>query len=686
MTTAATLKKLFEDKVSLRPGSGQRWLEVRLSGQGLGDEQAIQLGRYLDKLLEGDGTEITANVELAENSIGNVGMTAVLDALENAKTHCKIIKLYKNRLGDEAGVRLARFLIAQTSAVEEVHLSHNALTMKSLVALCMALGKHAAYPALGRTRFHVPCWLRVEHNNIARPLETCEALRRDGDVTICTAEDRNNCGPWKCQHSSRTPDGVPKVHLYTITSQKTAARPGQDTDAEIREEIRKWGGRASAAPSRPAARRSLSGPTSPRKAATGPAPAAKSGPPSANRGWGTPPAGVMAPPAAATREAPASRVQAAQLPPEQIQAPNQVSVQRPLAPKACPVVVEEDACAGYPKVPPTAPTALAAPTSLATRKDMMAHNMAVTAADSAGGPAPVPPAPRIGAPGPWTKPCGAEATRPSFLMDVTGRRRIAPAQLEGRPDEQAKQFVCQLCGFVVVKPIMTNCLHLFCDACFREYVQNKVLELKAKSIPLKFIPCPKDNCTDFLMRNQITLLDKVDNASGASAVLRRLRNNLRVKCVHHTDFWGEPFGAEASALKHRVTCSWEGDFSSYDDHVEKHCAVEACFVGGVAPDAPSKASSPTAAAKTSAAVASMPEIELAPEQVGTIRLVRYSYVPEEGDRSQVALKKDDLVRVYEVAESGWAAGVRVSVDTKEEIGTPGWFPSSYLAPENDEAA
>jgi hypothetical protein len=70
---------------------------------------------------------------------------------------------------------------------------------------------------------------------------------------------------------------------------------------------------------------------------------------------------------------------------------------------------------------------------------------------------------------------------------------------------------------------------------------------------------------------------------------------------------------------------------------------------------------------------------------GEIRVAKYDYVPQE-QTGQIALKANDLVRVFEVTESGWAAGVRLSKRNKEEVGEPGWFPAAYLAPAGHSAA
>lgn len=61
-----------------------------------------------------------------------------------------------------------------------------------------------------------------------------------------------------------------------------------------------------------------------------------------------------------------------------------------------------------------------------------------------------------------------------------------------------------------------------------------------------------------------------------------------------------------------------------------------------------------------------------------LKIALYNYTPTDDDSAYLLLKAHDLVRVFEIAESGWAAGVKLSKRTKEEIGEAGWFPAAYL--------
>lgn len=782
------LKSLFAERVVLAPGS-TTWLQVRLRGRGLGDGQMVALGRFLDALLEkhspASGGEVCASVELAENAIGSAGLTAVLDALEKYRVSCKCLKLYKNKIGDDGGVRLARMVANQASAIEELHLSHNVLTQRTLVAICMAMGKHEGYPQLGRSRLYIPCWLRMEYNHISRPLEVVEVLRRDGEVPICTADIRDDCGPWRCSRAGRSPRGVPKVHLFTISVQSRSHRPATTDEAELREEIRRWGGRSG--PPAPSVRMAPAGarppgppgatPTSPTPAGGccggcvgGRPPGPKAGPaaPSpANRGWGTPLGGSTTSSAWGGTSASLGSLNGGICPPvsgASLHEAEEQAAQHTGGPRGFgsawdgPGTGERHVGGGY-------PTAAADGVGLATSVPKAAEAMVARRTDEGGRgdiregtaeeavpPPPPPPLPAaVGTAGAGTaKPAGvageqaasggsppaagnhaqvhsaaAGGARCSLLLDVSGKRRIHPEQLEGS-DGSTNQFVCPLCSFVMVKPVMTSCCHLFCSDCFTSYVGDQVSKQKSKavaSVPL--LPCAQPGCTQQLRRQDITSLEKERDAkAGAAVLLQRLRNSLRVRCVHHTDLFSCHFGKDASAVARtrRVTCSWVGDLGGYDDHLRKSCTVELAIVsaaggqngedatptsaaaainGSAADERHQQQASEAAAAKASlaadttaaaggggggAATTAATRMDTAIAEGGEVRVARYDYLPQETDRAQIALKANDLVKVFEVTESGWAAGVRLSKRTKEEVGEAGWFPAAYLSPADHVAA
>jgi len=160
-------------------------------------------------------------------------------------------------------------------------------------------------------------------------------------------------------------------------------------------------------------------------------------------------------------------------------------------------------------------------------------------------------------------------------------------------------------------------------------------------------------------------MDSADeNKTSAVQLLLRLRNSLCIRCVHHEDLFGYSFGKDAAkVLRDKgLMCSWAGDPNAYEEHLRSNCPVEE-FLGGVSGNSKSK-------------VMAEPEPE---DPDGEVRVVKYEFFPDEA--AQIHLYENDLVRIFEVTPTGWAAGVRICRETKQELGDAGWFPSGYLHPE-----
>jgi len=231
--------RLFEQKVKV---TSEGWLFIRLTRQNLGDDDMAMLARFLDELL-GSGTrgELWTSLELDQNMVEDAGLTMVLDALERGRVSCKHIKLYKNNLSDTGGRRLARMIAGQPEAVKEIHLSHNSFSAVSLVAICMALDFNNAYPLAiqshGALKSFAPCWVRIEHNCIDRPFEVLDLLYREELILSCTAKNREACGPWRCEHSSRRWEETPPVHLFMIHKQNDFIPVD---DEELRNQVAGW--------------------------------------------------------------------------------------------------------------------------------------------------------------------------------------------------------------------------------------------------------------------------------------------------------------------------------------------------------------------------------------------------------------------------------------------------------------
>jgi len=207
-----------------------------------------------------------------------------------------------------------------------------------------------------------------------------------------------------------------------------------------------------------------------------------------------------------------------------------------------------------------------------------------------------------------------------------------------------------------------------------------------------------------------------DRAGSAVQLLLRLRNNLQIRCVHHTDHFKYPFGEDAENMSHEegVTCRWCGDFAAYEEHIRKGCPIENHLSGRQAleseyaapvsdygrsghanhhatasqsngdkgKNSPMKGKGGGRGSKgRSEAATPTPLYKEALAGDGSeIRVCRYDYIPRETDKAQIPLRTDDLVRIFETTPSGWSAGVRLNRDTMLEMGDAGWFPAEYLVP------
>eukprot|EP00929_Paragymnodinium_shiwhaense_P029260 TRINITY_DN16809_c0_g1_i1.p1 TRINITY_DN16809_c0_g1~~TRINITY_DN16809_c0_g1_i1.p1 ORF type:complete len:810 (+),score=182.43 TRINITY_DN16809_c0_g1_i1:130-2559(+) len=794
------LKTLFSETVALSPGN-PCCLHLRLNNKGLADKEAVSLGKYIDGFLTSrmlaDDVEIFCNMDLADNDIGSSGLVAVLTALEKHCVICKCVKLYRNRLGDEGGLRLARTVCSQAGACEELHLSHNSFTWKSLVALCMAVARNDCYPFLSRRdkgnnddrHLYIPCWLRIEQNAIARPLDVVEIIAREGEVDICIPENRDDCNPWKCAYSTEDPYEVPKVHLLSITNQARVSRSTFD-EIEVRDEVRRWMGLGH----RPI---SIAAPL-PVKGAYAPPTPTTSGQAElqsccAARSRSSSDLGCTGTSPGAYPSSGAEADKASQRPVAATPSSTGGTGMAPVTPSGYPAANGANGHAGGDVM-----KAIASgdhwpePTNLGER----------SSSNGSGSGSPQNPA---AAAAPPPQPV---SQRVSLLVDRNGKRRIHPDQLEDNNESSAQRFVCHLCKFVMLKPVMTNCCHLFCGTCFSAYVEKQVMQRKMKqaingggSSPIPHVPCPQPGCERQLQKKDVTALEAivqqnttVSSKSSAATLLMRLQRKLKVRCVHHCDFFDCSYGKDAESIQRSrgLKCSWAGGLADYDAHVASHCAVEIAVAAREKDEANSsktpKSRDPETPQKTfqsgreadAQRVQVMARTEeqmrreaeerrqaeeqrrLAEERKhaeerkaeernrrageeqrrlegerqerrmqegrriqeeerrlqderrrfeewkaaeerrlnherrafeerlrpkaavlpgdGEVRACRFDFTAPEGDRSKISLKADDFVRVFQITETGWAAGVRLDRRTQREIGESGWFPVSYLKP------
>jgi len=143
--------------------------------------------------------------------------------------------------------------------------------------------------------------------------------------------------------------------------------------------------------------------------------------------------------------------------------------------------------------------------------------------------------------------------------------KIYPEQLiagENLMDDYA-QFICAICKLVARHPVMMrSCVHIFCDSCFRQYVN----ETRPN------VCCP--TCQQAVKKDDVV---KLESATGAGlALLHRLYSGMKVRCVYHPET-GEVDSPEvAKAKRNRLSCKWSGallDFTVHLGNCQVHAAV-----------------------------------------------------------------------------------------------------------------
>lgn len=268
---------------------------------------------------------------------------------------------------------------------------------------------------------------------------------------------------------------------------------------------------------------------------------------------------------------------------------------------------------------------------------------------------------------------GTQLRRPPPVAAATGLRRILPEQMQDM--DAGSQMICTLCQYVMVNPVITKCSHLVCDPCFKSWVSAKVAEHKQGPTAgqrMAGMPCPI--CHELLKMDDVTPLDRAQGP--ATALLQRRWRNMQIRCVHHRDNFKYSFGKDAEWLYREtgLECCWIGDQVSFENHL-RQCPIEGKL---------SQRCEPVSENKVMNVSGGEPFAEPEPVTMNSnsddeefeIREVRYDF--EGVEASQLSLRQGDMIKIFEVTGSGWAAGVKIYPESLEEIGEAGWFPSDYL--------
>mmetsp|Transcript_114953 Transcript_114953/g.325600 ORF Transcript_114953/g.325600 Transcript_114953/m.325600 type:complete len:729 (-) Transcript_114953:36-2222(-) len=679
-------------------------------------------------------------VDFSQNELSSSGLRMVLDVCRRCPK-LRILKLYKNQIDDGGAEGLAD-LCKHVPGIEEIHLSHNHFTAVGVEVLITA----AEAARLPNTS---PLWLRLEQNDVGDPATVLDQLQTR--LSVCPRVDEVRCTVRSCCKRQ-------KVHLPFFTLQRVNRRDGMRREGReegatptvamppsrsvitpkqgaapgVRPQMtngtasvwHKNGGAAHQAPPGTTPSRGgdgeaysdkppfFPGPSPTSRASSDPVGEPRPSPTSrassdatAGEPRPSPTSRALSDNTAGTSEGAARRREAGgnawqgggagAAVVEVDSSPTPARQRRTGDPPskaggASPSGGSGGSSTSAPRVPegnPAAPQDAQAPEDAGRDEGARADEPkeAAKASGEAGKDA--------GKHAGESKEAAAERQRASLVLDDGGRRRVSPKQLE--VEGGGDHLVCPMCHFVILRPVITTCSHLFCDTCFYAWKNEQVSKQKKGNTegPVQYIPCPDPKCSAKLQKKDIMSMDKASPDApkiGAMSLLQRLRNNLRVRCVHHSDHFKYEFGKDAQRVARETgtTCEWIGDLTAYEEHVCKACPVEAQIAGGQAhgnsdaaqPRGNSDAGRGTTASSAGGDTAGAAGAAAALKDGGEVRVARYDYVPRETDKAQIALRTNDLVKIFDVTPSGWAAGVRLCKETRKEVGEAGWFPEGYLYP------
>jgi len=263
--------------------------------------------------------------------------------------------------------------------------------------------------------------------------------------------------------------------------------------------------------------------------------------------------------------------------------------------------------------------------------------------------------------------------------DDFGRMIVYPEQVNESTSDalRVETFVCKFCKTVSLQPILTSCSHLFCSPCFDDYVSGQVSAKKARGEQAVAIPCPHPGCGNPLRKADV--MDLRDNEAarkGTSAavtkVIQRVRNNMKVRCVHHPMHYNLDFGDPAREIyeKYNISCDWEGDLNS----IEKHSL--ACQVANLLEynEPTQEYNEPTQEYNEPTQDDSFSDHEM---QKKDIRRAMHEF--NAAGAGQLSLKIGNLVELLETSGSGWAAGRVVNPSGEVIDNEIGWFPETFLS-------
>eukprot|EP00930_Biecheleria_cincta_P057166 TRINITY_DN43139_c0_g1_i1.p1 TRINITY_DN43139_c0_g1~~TRINITY_DN43139_c0_g1_i1.p1 ORF type:complete len:625 (-),score=101.72 TRINITY_DN43139_c0_g1_i1:283-2157(-) len=192
-----------------------RDLHLCCKGSNLTDDS------ILDISVPSNGELSFESVDFSMNALTAKGLQRVVDICRRCNK-LRILKLYKNQLGDDAALVLST-VFKHCPSLQEIHASHNGFTAEGAETIIRAAERH-------RPESSMPLWLRLEQNHIANPGEVFLHLLEHCKLSICARKDRDACTNRNCAFFK-------KVHLPHFELQ--AAVEGSSKDSRTARSLQK---------------------------------------------------------------------------------------------------------------------------------------------------------------------------------------------------------------------------------------------------------------------------------------------------------------------------------------------------------------------------------------------------------------------------------------------------------------
>jgi hypothetical protein len=152
--------------------------------------------------------------------------------------------------------------------------------------------------------------------------------------------------------------------------------------------------------------------------------------------------------------------------------------------------------------------------------------------------------------------------------------KILVDQMEEPESEMSQEFVCKICLVHVVgcRPKLTNCSHLFCGDCIKDWfsMHRGNLSWAGRIKSAGTVPCPM--CKEPL-HGESDLHAISPDGQGGSLQLWKMLAATKVRCANHPKC--RPGGQ----------CDWVGDYGSYQEHA-RTCTNTRCAPVPAVPEVP----------------------------------------------------------------------------------------------------